>query len=57
VTILPDGSRLYEFHPWEKNLTLAPTYLHKDIPILDYLRELERRGEEMEEYRSIWYYF
>ena len=57
VTILPDGSRLYEFHPWEKNLTLAPTYLHKDIPILKYLQELERRGEEIEEYRSIWYYF
>jgi lysine 2,3-aminomutase len=57
LTILPDGSRLYEFHPWEKNLTLAPTYLHKDISILDYLRELERRGENADEYRSIWYYF
>ena len=57
LTILPDGSRLYEFHPWEKNLTMAPTYLHKDIPILDYLRALERRGENPEEYRSIWYYF
>ncbi len=57
LTILPDGSRLYEFHPWEKNLTLAPTWLHRDIPILDYLRALERRGENPEEYRSIWYYF
>jgi len=36
---------------------MAPTYLHKDIPILDYLRALERRGENPEEYRSIWYYF
>jgi len=57
LTILADGSRLYEFHPWEKNLTMAPTWLHKDIPILEYLRELERRGENPEEYRSIWYYF
>ncbi len=57
VTILPDGSRLYEFHPWEKNLSLAPTYLHKDVPILAYLKELQRRGEDIQEYRSIWYYF
>ncbi len=57
VTILPDGSRLYEFHPWEKNLSLAPTYLHKDVPILDYLREMQRRGENVQEYRNIWYYF
>ncbi len=57
LTIMPDGSRIYEFHPWEKNLNMAPTYIHKDIPILDYLEEMERRGEDLAEYRSIWYYF
>jgi lysine 2,3-aminomutase len=28
-----------------------------DVPILDYLQEMERRGEDIQEYRTIWYYF
>jgi lysine 2,3-aminomutase len=57
ITILPDGSRMYEFHPWEKNLALAQTYIDTDVPIYDYLKEIESRGENIEEYKSIWYYF
>lgn len=57
LTILPNGSRVYEFHPWEKKLALVDTYIDVDVPIYDYLKELERRGEDIEEYRSIYYYF
>ncbi len=57
ICVLPDGSRVYEFLPWEKNLYPSPTYVHADVPIYDYLKRLERRGEDIEEYRNIWYYF
>ncbi len=57
LTILPTGSRMYEFLPWETNMTLTETYIDTDVPIYDYLQELERRGEDPEEYRSIWYYY
>jgi len=57
ISILPDGSRVYEFHPWEKNMTLTNTYIYKDVPIYDYLMELKRRGEDINEYNTIWYYF
>jgi len=57
LTFLPDGSRVYEFHPWEKNLALANTYIDKDVPISDYLAELKRRGEDPSDYQSIWYYY
>jgi lysine 2,3-aminomutase len=57
IGILPDGGRLYEFHPWEKKIALTDTYLETDVPIKDYLDELERRGEDRDDYKSIWYYF
>lgn len=57
IMISPRGERIYEFHPWEKNITTAPTYVYTDVPILDYLQRLAGRGEDVEEYRSIWYYF
>lgn len=57
ISILPDGSRVYEFHPWEKNMALTNTYVYKDVPIYDYLMELKRRGEDINEYNTIWYYF
>lgn len=56
LNILPNGSRVYEFHPWEKNLSRAATYVDTDVPILEYLEELKRRGEDISEYRTIWYY-
>ena len=57
VMILPDGSRVYEFHPWEKNITPIPPYNYVDVPIYDYLEELAARGENIRDYRTIWYYY
>ncbi|GAB4269327.1 MAG: KamA family radical SAM protein [Candidatus Rifleibacteriota bacterium] len=57
LTILPDGSRVYEFHPWEKFIKHAKSYIHIDVPILDYLKRLENVGEKIEDYKTIFYYF
>lgn len=57
VSILPDGNRLYEFHPWEKMLTLVDTYLYKDVPIYNYVQRLKKAGEDISKYKSIWYYY
>ena len=57
VMILPDGSRVYEFHPWEKNITVVPPYNYVDVPIYDYLEELAARGENIRDYRTIWFYY
>lgn len=58
ISILPDGSRLYQFHPWEKNITKTlSTYIGQDVPILDYLNRLEDIGENTDDYSTIWYYF
>ncbi len=57
VMINPDGSRVYEFHPWEKNIRPLPPYNYTDTPIYDYLEELAARGEDIRDYRTIWYYY
>jgi lysine 2,3-aminomutase len=57
ISILPEGKRVYEFHPWEKKLSLASTFIYKDVPIYDYLRRLKEDGEDPADYRSIWYYY
>ena len=57
ITILANGRRVYEFHPWEKNLSLASTYIDTDVSITEYLLELEQRGENTQNYSTIWYYF
>lgn len=58
ISILPDGSRLYEFHPWEKNISnTARTHLSEDVPILDYLIRLDDMGENVHDYGTIWYYY
>lgn len=57
ISINSDGSRIYEFHPWEKKIADQKTYIGSDIPILDYLNRLEEIGENIEDYKSIWYYF
>jgi lysine 2,3-aminomutase len=57
IMILPDGSRVLEFHPWEKNISLVDVYVDTDIPIYDYLMEMARRGEDVKEYESVWYYY
>lgn len=57
ISILPDGSRVYEFHPWEKNIMKRDSYIGSDIPILTYLSRLREIGENPDNYSSIWYYF
>jgi lysine 2,3-aminomutase len=57
ISILPDGTRLYEFHPWEKNISkVLKTHICEDVPILDYLLRLEAIGENVNDYETIWYY-
>ncbi len=56
LTVLPDGRRVYEFHPWEMNLVSCQTYLYKDMAILDYLNRLAEIGEKPEDYDSIWFF-
>jgi len=57
ISILPDGRRVYEFHPWEEKLALADTYVYTDVSIHDYLRRLKASGEDTSHYRTIWYYY
>ncbi|MEJ2154445.1 MAG: KamA family radical SAM protein [Desulfobacteraceae bacterium] len=57
IAILPDGRRVYEFHPWEKKLTLVDTYVYTDVSIHTYLKRLKAAGENPRDYRSIWYYY
>lgn len=58
IMILPDGRRVYEFLPWEKNIMKMPSYIYKDVSISNYLKALQERGEDIQEYnRTIWYYF
>ncbi|HPO09019.1 MAG TPA: KamA family radical SAM protein, partial [bacterium] len=57
LSIRPNGARVYEFHPWEKNIAPQNTYVGDDIPILDYLNRLREIGEDPADYQTIWYYF
>jgi len=57
ISLTPRGERVYEFHPWEKNIAVASTYLHMDVPINDFLEEMAKKGEDISKYGSIWYYF
>ncbi|MCF8068213.1 MAG: KamA family radical SAM protein [Desulfobacterales bacterium] len=57
ISILPDGRRVYEFHPWEKKLSLADTYIYTDVSVYDYLRRLKDFGENLSHYKTIWYYY
>lgn len=57
ISITPEGRRVYLFHPWEKNLNKVKPYVYVDVPILEYLERLKERGESVEDYKSIWYYY
>jgi lysine 2,3-aminomutase len=57
VMILPDGRRVYELHPWEKYITPIPPYNYVDVSIHAYLERLKKRGENLDDYRTIWYYY
>ncbi len=52
-----EGRRIYLWHPWEKGIASVEPYIYKDLPIFKYLQELAKRGEDIEEYKSIWYYY
>lgn len=56
ISILPDGRRVYEFHPWEKKLALADTYVYTDVSVYAYLQKLKAIGENKADYKTIWYY-
>ena len=57
IALTPDGSRVYEFLPWEKNLYPSPTSLYLDVPIFSYLERLKALGEDPDDYANIYYYF
>jgi lysine 2,3-aminomutase len=57
ISILPDGRRVYEFHPWEKKLSLMDTYVYTDVSIHSYMERLREAGEDLDEYSTIWYYY
>lgn len=57
ISINRNGVRVYEFHPWEKKIADQKTYIGEDVPLLDYLKRLEKIGEPADEYENIWYYF
>lgn len=57
LSIFPNGRRVYEFHPWEKNLSLADTFVDTDVSINGYLMTLRKRGENIRDYKTIWYYY
>ena len=57
LSVLPDGSRVYEWHPWEKNIADQTTYVGRDVPLLEYLDQLESIGEDSAAYATIWYYY
>lgn len=57
IMILSDGRRVYRFLTWDCRLRLAKDYLYKDVAIFDYLKRLHLDGEDVNSYRSIWYYF
>jgi len=57
IALNKKGRRIYLWHPWEKGIALVEPYVYKDLPIYKYLQELAKRGEDTEEYKSIWYYY
>ncbi|MNO18770.1 Glutamate 2,3-aminomutase [compost metagenome] len=57
IMIDRNGSRIYEFYPWEKYSVPVNTFLFRDEPIGAYLSRLEAMGEDIADYQTIWYYF
>jgi len=57
IAIKETGERVYLMHPWEKNITNVSTYLYEDVSIDVYLDKLKNLGENVEDYKSIWYYY
>jgi len=52
-----EGQRIYLWHPWEKGISPVEPFFYKDISIYSYLKKLKKMGENLEEYKTIWYYY
>lgn len=57
LAIMPDGRRVYLWHPWEKAIASAEPWLHADASVHEYLQRMEAMGEDPDDYASIWYYW
>lgn len=57
VMILGSGQRVYRFFPWESSVTLVDVFHYADVSIYDYLKRLDDDGQDIGEYKTIWYYF
>lgn len=58
IMILPDGRRVYRFYPWESKFELVEPYNYTDVSIYEYLKRLYYQDrEDVNEYRTIWYYY
>jgi lysine 2,3-aminomutase len=57
IMILRSGQRVYRFYPWESSVTLVNAYLYIDVSIYDYLKRLMHDGQDIDEFKTIWYYF
>lgn len=57
IMILPDGRRVYRFYPWESKMELVEPYNYTDVSIYSYIKRLYYDGENVDDYKSIWYYF
>lgn len=57
IMMLDNGSRIYEFYPWEKYMAPVDTFLFQDEPIYDFLERMENLGEDLDDYKTIWYYY
>jgi lysine 2,3-aminomutase len=57
IMVLSSGQRVYRFYPWESSVTLVDAYLYTDVSIYDYLKRLDHDGQDIDEYKTIWYYF
>ncbi len=57
IMIAADGRRIYEMRHWERTRKASQTYLYQDVPVYTYLMRLAERGENPEDYQSIWYYY
>jgi lysine 2,3-aminomutase len=57
ISILPNGSRVYEFHPWDRNIVEHGHYVAIDVPILSYLQRMAEIGENITDYETIWYFY
>lgn len=57
IMISTTGQRVYRFYPWESRVTLLDTYIYTDVAIFDYMIKLKNDGENINDYKSIWYYF